>query len=229
MIENLNKVRAMRLTAENLSARRGEDLIFKDISFTLNAGESLVLTGRNGSGKSTLLRTVAGLLQPEGGRVLWQSDDAEPGMRAAEACHYLGHRNAMKSELTVFENLSFWRDFLGNFSGDRNSAAKAISIGEAAEQVGLEGITHLPFGYLSAGQQRRMAFAKLLVAWRPVWILDEPTAALDVSAESVFTTLIKTHLATGGIALAATHQPLGIDNAQELKMTGFAGVTEDMW
>ncbi|WP_313197745.1 heme ABC exporter ATP-binding protein CcmA [Rhizobium sp.] len=214
----------MRLTAENLSARRGEDLIFKDVSFCLEGGQSLVLTGKNGSGKSTLLRTVAGLLRPDGGRVIWEQESAEAGMRAAEACHYLGHRNAMKAELTVSENLSFWRDFLGDFNGNAG-----IGIGEAAEAVGLEGITHLPFGYLSAGQQRRMAFAKLLVAWRPVWILDEPTAALDVSAEEVFTTLIKQHLASGGIVLAATHQPLGLEDAQELRMTGFAGAMEEMW
>ena len=89
------KVQSMRLTAETLSARRGEDLIFKDVSFDLGKGEALILTGRNGSGKSTLLRVVAGLLRPETGRVTWHSDAAESGMRAAEACHYLGHRNAM--------------------------------------------------------------------------------------------------------------------------------------
>jgi heme exporter protein A len=104
-----------------------------------------------------------------------------------------------------------------------------MTIADAAEAVGLGGIAHLPFGYLSAGQQRRMAFAKLLVAWRPVWILDEPTAALDVSAESVFTALITDHLAQGGIVLAATHQPLGLRNSQELKMTGFAGVDAGVW
>ncbi|SME97666.1 heme exporter protein A [Xaviernesmea oryzae] len=214
----------MRLTAETLSARRGEDLIFKDISFDLGKGEALVLTGRNGSGKSTLLRVVAGLLRPETGRVTWHSDAAESGMRAAEACHYLGHRNAMKAELSVSENLSFWKDFFGDVRG-----GKGISVGEAAEVVGLGGITHLPFGYLSAGQQRRMAFAKLLVSRRPVWILDEPTAALDVNAEGVLTALIKAHLAGGGIVLAATHQPLGLENAKELRMTGFAGVGEERW
>ncbi len=224
MIKILMKVSSMRLVAENLSARRGEDLIFTDISFTLGAGESLVLTGRNGSGKSTLLRVVAGLLRPETGRVTWISDKAESGMRAAEACHYLGHRNAMKAELTVSENLSFWKEFFGDVDG-----GGGISPGEAADAVGLGGIIHLPFGYLSAGQQRRMAFAKLLVAYRPVWILDEPTAALDMSAEGVFTGLINAHLATGGIVLAATHQPLGLENARELKMTGFAGVGEERW
>jgi heme exporter protein A len=224
MIKILMKVSRMRLVAENLSARRGEDLIFTDISFDLGAGESLVLTGRNGSGKSTLLRVVAGLLRPETGSVSWTSKSSESGMRAAEACHYLGHRNAMKAELTVFENLAFWKDFLGD-----TQDGKGIPPGEAAAAVGLGGIIHLPFGYLSAGQQRRMAFAKLLVAYRPVWILDEPTAALDVNAESVFTGLIKLHLATGGIVLAATHQPLGLENARELKMTGFAGVGEGRW
>jgi heme ABC exporter, ATP-binding protein CcmA len=213
----------MRLTAEGLAARRGEDLLFSDISFDLGAGEGLILTGRNGSGKSTLLRVIAGLLRAERGTVTWRSS-GDGSIRASEACHYLGHRNAMKAELSVFENLSFWKSFFGDFPG-----GEGISVSEAADRVGLAGITHLPFGYLSAGQQRRMAFAKLLVAHRPVWILDEPTAALDVNAEGIFTRLIKAHLAEGNILLAATHQPLGLENARELTMTGFAGVPEDAW
>lgn len=211
----------MRLTADGLAARRGEDLLFSGISFDLGPGDALVLTGRNGSGKSTLLRVVAGLIHAEAGQVTWSGTG---DMRPAEACHYLGHRNAMKAELTVQENLSFWKSFFGDFDG-----GAGLSLAEAAERVGLGGITHLPFGYLSAGQQRRMAFAKLLVAYRPVWILDEPTAALDVGAEKVFTDIIKSHLAGGGILLAATHQPLGLEAANELRMTGFAGVMEDVW
>lgn len=214
----------MRLFAENLSARRGEDLLFQDISFELGSGEGLVVTGRNGSGKSTLLRVVAGLLRPESGRVHWMSSGAEAGMRAAEACHYLGHRNAMKPELSVRENLAFWKHFFGDFEGRSGS-----SVGEAADRVGLGGIVHLPFGYLSAGQQRRMAFAKLMVSYRPVWLLDEPTAALDSAAEAVFTELIKQHLAGGGMVMAATHQPLGLDSPKELRMSGFAGVAEELW
>jgi heme exporter protein A len=93
----------------------------------------------------------------------------------------------------------------------------------------LAAIVHLPFGYLSAGQQRRIAFAKLLVAYRPIWLLDEPTAALDVRAEDAFTGLIEAHLCGGGIVLAATHQPLGLKDALELKMTGFSGVAEEVW
>ncbi|GGE00827.1 heme ABC exporter ATP-binding protein CcmA [Rhizobium anhuiense] len=214
----------MHFTAENLAARRGEDLIFVNISFHLAAGEALVLTGKNGSGKSTLLRVAAGLLRPEKGTVIFRDEKGGEDRHPGEVSHYLGHRNAMKNELTVAENLDFWRAFLGNPGG-----AAGLSVEDAADAVGLSGITHLPFGYLSAGQQRRMAFAKLLVAHRPIWILDEPTAALDASADRLFAELIAAHLTKGGIVLAATHQPLGVENARELKMTGFAGVDAGVW
>ncbi|KIQ05878.1 cytochrome C biogenesis protein [Agrobacterium tumefaciens] len=213
----------MLLTAENLAVRRGEDLIFMNVSFKLSSGQAMLLTGPNGSGKSTLLRVIAGLLRPEEGHVTLAGEGLETDVRASEASHYLGHRNAMKQDLSVFENLNFWKKFLGDFDG-----GSSLGIEEAAEAVGLASITHLPFGYLSAGQQRRFAMAKLLVAWRPIWILDEPTAALDASADLMFTGLVKAHLAKGGMAVAATHQPLGLENAQELRMTGFAGV-EEAW
>lgn len=206
----------MRLTAEKLAARRGEDLIFFDISFELRAGEAMVLTGRNGSGKSTLLRVIAGLLRPDRGKVGFRFGDGEEPRPAREASHYLGHRNAMKQELTVRENLVFWRDFLGDAEG-----GAGLSVEEAAEAVGLGSITHLPYGYLSAGQQRRFAMAKLIVAHRPVWILDEPTAALDASADEMFAGLVHAHLAKGGMAIAATHQPLGLKGTQTLVMKGF--------
>lgn len=213
----------MRLVAEGLSAKRGEDLIFRDISFEIDGGEALVVKGANGTGKSTLLRVLAGLLPPVAGTARLDAA-AHPVERLGEACHYLGHRNAMKRELTVEENLGFWRGFLGDLGGGRGVAVEA-----ATEAVGLGGLAHLPFGYLSAGQQRRMAMAKLLVAWRPVWILDEPTAALDAAAETMFAGLVTDHLAQGGIAIAATHQPLGLTGARELRMTGFAGVSGDTW
>ena len=214
----------MHLTAENLAARRGEDLIFVNISFHLASGEALVLTGRNGSGKSTLLRVAAGLLRPEKGTVIFHGEESPEGRHPGEVSHYLGHRNAMKNELTVAENLGFWSAFLGDIG-----SGAGLSIKDAAEAVGLSGITHLPFGYLSAGQQRRFAFAKLLVSHRPVWILDEPTAALDASADRLLAELITAHQAKGGIVLAATHQPLGLVNARELKMTGFGGVDHGVW
>lgn len=213
----------MRLVAEGLSAKRGEDLIFQDISFEIASGEALVVKGANGSGKSTLLRVLAGLLPAHSGAAKLLAA-AHPVERVGEAAHYLGHRNAMKRELTVEENLSFWQSFFGDFAG-----GTGLPVIEAVEAVGLGGIAHLPFGYLSAGQQRRMAMAKLLVSWRPVWILDEPTAALDAAAETMFAGLVTAHLARGGIAIAATHQPLGLEGVKELRMTGFAGVMEDVW
>lgn len=204
-----------RLEVRNLSALRGEERIFAGLSFSLSGGEALVVKGRNGSGKSTLLRVIAGLLSQEEGTVA-AITAAGVIPRAAEACHYLGHRNAMKRELTVAENLLFWKRLMGDFAGGQGLGAEA-----AAESLGLASLLHLPFGYLSAGQQRRMAMAKLLVAWRPVWLLDEPTAALDVQSEEVFTGLMTAHRLRGGIVMAATHQPLGLEDAQELVMKGF--------
>lgn len=211
----------IRLVVEGLSAQRGEDLIFHDISFVLSAGQALVVTGPNGSGKSTLLRVLAGLLEALSGTVRIEGAPAEIG-HPRELCHYLGHRNAMKRELTVTENLAFWKSFMGDSANDHG-----VGIEAAVEAVGLAGISHLPFGYLSAGQQRRMAMAKLLVSHRPIWLLDEPTAALDASADRLFAGLVTHHLAAGGIVVAATHQPLGVE-AMELRMTGFAGVGEEL-
>lgn len=208
----------MRLSAENLSARRGEDLIFRDVSFVLSAGEALVLTGRNGSGKSTLLRVLAGFLSADSGSARFVMTDGDEARPVREASHYLGHRNGMKRELTVFENLAFWQRFLGDFPG---SGSRSLSPAEAAEAVGLGDITHLPYGYLSAGQQRRFAMARLLVAARPVWLLDEPTAAIDASADEIFAGLMGDYRKAGGMIIAATHQPLGLDDARSLVMRGF--------
>jgi len=213
----------MRLLAEGLSAKRGEDLIFNDISFALGAGEALVVTGPNGSGKSTLLRVLAGLLRPERGHLKLENGPPEIAS-PAEVSHYLGHRNAMKRELTVAENLSFWQRFMGDSPGGHG-----VALDEAVEAVGLPDIAHLPFGYLSAGQQRRMAMAKLLVAYRPIWILDEPTAALDAGADRLFADLVKAHLGKGGIVVAATHQPLGLDQTRELHMKGFEHLAGGVW
>lgn len=209
-----------RLEVRDLSAIRGEERIFSGLTFSLDSGDALMVRGRNGSGKSTLLRVLAGLLSQDGGAVKIH-DAAGVIPRAAEACHYLGHRNAMKRELTVEENLRFWKDLMGDFAG-----GESLDPDDAAEALGLETLLHLPFGYLSAGQQRRMAMAKLLCAWRPVWLLDEPTAALDAQSEEIFSRLMKSHLAKGGIVVAATHQELGLEGARELVMKGFEYVGE---
>ena len=198
----------MRLIAENLSGERGGHTVFSGVDFSLGKGDALLVTGPNGSGKSTLLRVVAGLLPATGGRVRLEGG-GESFPTVASGAHYLGHLNAMKPTLTVAENLSFWRDFCGD---------AGVSVAEALETVGLGGIGHLPFGYLSTGQKRRSAIARLLVSRRPLWLLDEPTAGLDAESERRFSALMEGHLAGGGMILAATHLPLGIGGAAELRM-----------
>lgn len=197
----------MRLIAEELSGERGGESVFSNVGFSLDNGQALLVTGPNGSGKSTLLRIVAGLLPAATGRMALEGGgEAFPSI--ASACHYLGHQNAMKPTLSVTENLSFWRDFCGETQ---------LGIEEALEAVGLAGIGHLPFGYLSTGQRRRAAIARLLVSHRPLWLLDEPTAGLDKASEQRFAALMTAHCRDGGLIVAATHLPLGIE-ARELKM-----------
>jgi len=198
----------MRLIAENLGGERGGETVFSNIGFALEKGEALIVTGPNGSGKSTLLRIVAGLLPAAGGKVLVEGG-GEAFPTVASASHYLGHLNAMKTALSVEENLGFWRAFQGE---------PGLSVEEALETVALGGIGHLPFGYLSTGQRRRASIAKLLVSRRPVWLLDEPTAGLDKASEERFAGLMRGHLQDGGILVAATHLPLGLDGTKVLEM-----------
>ncbi|MGX5843259.1 heme ABC exporter ATP-binding protein CcmA [Mesorhizobium sp. ArgA1] len=200
----------MRLIADNLGGERGGETVFSGIGFALEKGQALVVTGPNGSGKSTLLRVIAGLLPKAQGDVRIEGG-GEAFATIASACHYLGHLNAMKTALSVAENLRFWRDFNGDGQ---------LGVEEALETVGLGGIGHLPFGYLSTGQRRRSAIAKLLVSHRPLWLLDEPTAGLDKASEERFAGLMTRHCADGGIVVAATHLPLGIEGTGELRMGG---------
>lgn len=198
----------MRLIAENLGAERGGEPVFSGISFNLGDGGGLVITGANGSGKSTMLRVIAGLLSASEGMIRLEGG-GEEWQIPADACHYLGHDNAMKTALTVEENLRFWRDFCG---------APHIEINEALAMVGLPQVASLPFGYLSTGQKRRISIARLLVSRRPLWLLDEPTAGLDAASERQFTALMRTHLEDGGMIVAATHVPLGLEAVSELQL-----------
>ncbi len=200
----------MRLIADNLAGERGGEPVFSGISFALAAGEALVVTGPNGAGKSTLLRVMAGLLPAASGGIrLDGGGERFPDLPAA--IHFLGPANAMKTALTVNENLAFWQAFNGEARMD---------IAEALDRVGLGTIGDLPFGYLSTGQRRRASIAKLLVSHRPVWLLDEPTSGLDTASEQGFARLMREHLDGGGIIIAATHLALGLDTVQALYMEG---------
>ncbi|KUM23872.1 cytochrome C biogenesis protein CcmA [Mesorhizobium loti] len=198
----------MRLIAENLGGERGGETVFSGIGFALEMAEALIVTGPNGAGKSTLLRVIAGLLPASDGKVRIEGG-GEAFPTVASASHYLGHLNAMKIALSVEENLGFWRAFQGE---------PGLSVEEALDTVGLGGLGHLPFGYLSTGQRRRASIAKLLISRRPVWLLDEPTAGLDKTSEEQFAGLMRGHLEDGGIVVAATHLPLGLEGAKGLRM-----------
>jgi heme exporter protein A len=196
----------MRLTAKDLRCVRGGREIFAGLDFTADAGEALAVVGANGAGKTSLLRLIAGLIAPAGGNVTFAGGDDD--LSPAEQAHYLGHRDALKSALSVTENLAFWRDALGGEASD---------IAAALNAVGLDHIAQLPAAYLSAGQRRRLSIARLLAVKRPIWLLDEPTASLDAGGQAMVADLMRNHLAGGGVIVAATHLPLGIV-ARELRI-----------
>ena len=198
----------LRASSEDLGVGRGGRLLVESLDFSLENGGALIVAGPNGAGKSTLLRALAGLLPPSRGR--WRltqgaSDSQEPGALA----HYLGHADASKPALTARENLEFWRAMLavpGPVSLHTPDTALAA--------LGAARIVDLPVAYLSAGQRRRVGLARLLLAPRPLWILDEPLTALDTAGQAILNRMMGEHLALGGMLIAATHAPLGVDALQ---------------
>jgi heme exporter protein A len=198
----------MRLSGRGIRCVRGGREVFSRLDFEASSGEALAVTGPNGSGKTSLLRLVAGLLTVADGSIALEGGAAE--LTLPEQAHYLGHRDALKPALSVTENLAFWRDYLGG---------EAFDPTESLAAVGLDHAARLPAAYLSAGQRRRLSIARLLAVKRPVWLLDEPTNALDTGGQGLFAGLMGDHLARGGLIIAATHASLGIA-ARELRIGG---------
>jgi heme exporter protein A len=195
----------MRLTASDLSCRRGGRDVFAGVSLSVASRELLAIRGRNGAGKSSLLRMVVGLVRAAGGRLALEAGD--PELTIGEQAHYLGHQDALKPSLSVRENLQFWADFLGTGAADTS---------EPLTKVGLDTLADLPAAYLSAGQRRRLSIARLLVVKRPIWLLDEPLSALDATAQQSLTEFMRAHLAGEGLILAATHGALGLPAVREV-------------
>lgn len=202
----------LRLVGSNLRCVRGDREVFSGLDLAVTGGEALVVTGANGSGKSSLLRLIAGLVWLAGGRIVLEGGHTD--LTVPEQAHYLGHQDPLKPSLTVSENLQFWAGFLG---GTSTGGASPIA------RVGLAPLSALPASYLSAGQRRRLSLARLIAVPRPIWLLDEPTSALDAAGQALLNTLMRDHLATGGLIVAASHEPIGLDGARELRMGASGG------
>jgi len=200
-----------RLNVENLRLARGERQLFEGLGFSLGRGEAAALTGANGAGKTSLLRAVAGLLRPEAGRIHFQDmagAEIEADVARAQGLHLLGHHDGLKSTRTAGEELRFWARWSG---GDLTSLTKAV------DTLQLDPLLALEVRKLSAGQRRRLALARLIAAPRPLWLLDEPMAPLDLERRALFGALMQAHLDGGGMILAAVHDALPIP-ARELKV-----------
>jgi heme exporter protein A len=197
----------MRLTGENLTCERGGREVFRGLGFSLKSGEALLVTGANGAGKSSLLRMIAGLVRIAAGTLAITGAETEAPI--GEQSHYLGHLDALKPALTVAENLQFWAEFLGPASGDVTPALAAVDLAPLAD---------LPAAYLSAGQRRRLSIARLVAVPRAIWLLDEPTSALDAASQARLADLMRRHLTSGGMIVAAAHGAIGLERARELKM-----------
>ena len=204
------------LEARELLCERDERTLFSGLSFTLNAGEWVQITGSNGAGKTTLLRLLTGLSRPDAGEVLWQG---QPLHQVRDSYHqnllWIGHQPGIKTRLTALENLHFYhRD------GDTAQCLEALA------QAGLAGFEDIPVNQLSAGQQRRVALARLWLTRATLWILDEPFTAIDVNGVDRLTQRMALHTEQGGIVILTTHQPLNVAESKirriSLTQTGAA-------
>jgi heme exporter protein A len=210
----------VQLVIDNLSVDRGARRVLSNLSLRIGAGEALILTGPNGSGKTTLIRTIAGFLKPVAGDIVLEGSD--PDRETAQYCHYVGHLNGVKPSLTVEENLAFWGAYLRE---PEKGPCTVTEISDALEAFGLNALASIPVAYLSAGQKRRAGLARLLIAKRPVWLLDEPTVSLDAESSTRLAKQINHHVAMGGLVLAATHFDLGLASARTVDLANQRGAS----
>lgn len=193
---------------------RGERMVFQDLDFTLEPGGALILIGPNGAGKSSLLRLMAGLLRPYDGRLLWDGADALDDIDAHGAkLHYVGHHDAVKPVLTANENIRFWAQLRG---------AQADGVEHALETLDIKHLYDVPGRFLSAGQKRRVNLARIIAAPAPLWLLDEPTTALDRATIKRLEHAISAHRDHGGMVVLSTHADVVMPGAKILDVSQFA-------
>lgn len=200
----------MRLSVKHLGCTRGEREVLEGVTLGASSGETLLLRGENGAGKSSLLMCLAGLI-PYAGNLDWEGVDPELG--AMEQMHFISHLAAIKPDLLVEENLDFWARLNG---GDPDKIPAALIAAR------LDHTAKLPAGVLSAGQTRRLSLLRLLLAPRPIWLLDEPTAALDAQGALWVKHLLDSHIGQGGLAIVATHLELDLDTPSRAYFVGGA-------
>lgn len=199
------------LQAVNLCCVRQSRIVFSNLSFHLQAGRALIIEGANGSGKSSLLRLLSGLAAPDAGSILWRSksisdsrDDYITDM------HFVGHQNGLKLGLTVNENLQLLSSIQHRYLPNYNDVLKLLELSDHADQQ---------TSYLSAGQKRRVALAKLFLFPKKIWLLDEPLTALDQNMQALFLTQLGRHLELGGLAIISSHHPIILANASTLRLS----------
>lgn len=204
-------------TGHDLVCIRGERCVFSGLNFSVSSGGALVLIGPNGSGKSSLLRLMAGLLRPAAGVIAWDGEKItdEPELHNGRL-HYVGHLDAVKPVLNVTENLTFWAALR---SGNADAAA---AVAAALGAFGLSHLADVPGKFLSAGQKRRLNLARLSASPADLWLLDEPTTALDVKAVSEFEAAIAKHRSVGGMVVVSTHVGIAMDGAATLDLKEFS-------
>lgn len=214
---------AAGFVGEGLACRRGERLIFSRLGFALNPGGALILVGPNGSGKSSLLRVMAGLTPAWRGRLSWDGADIAADREAHRArLHFIGHADAVKPALSVEESLRFWAGMRAGAEHKPRDHAAVLA------QFGLDAAARLPCRYLSAGQRRRLALARLIASPAPLWLLDEPLTGLDSEAGTKLLAAIAAHRGKGGSIVLSTHTPLDLGDAATLSLAAFRPTRQEI-
>jgi heme exporter protein A len=204
MVTQSSFPKELRLRADDLALERGARVLVRGLNLTAEAAEFVEVRGPNGSGKTSLLRALAGLVRPSSGQVV-----LEPGDEPTLMLHLVAHRNGLKGAASALEHVRYWAGLLGGRTG---------AVEDALQRVGLARQAHLPARVLSQGQARRLALSRLIVAPRPIWLLDEPMAGLDAQGRDLVAALLEGHLAAGGLAVVAVHEPLRIAPTQVIAL-----------
>ncbi|KEY91151.1 cytochrome c biogenesis ATP-binding export protein [Candidatus Photodesmus blepharus] len=201
------------LEVKHLTSIRNDRIIFKSLSFKIKFGELVQIEGYNGAGKTTLLRIIAGFGSCDDGEVYWNNENIAINRDIFhQHLLFLGHQTGLKRELTAFENLNFYQCIHAPDLNNRNIIYRALA------KVGLVGSEDVPVAQLSAGQQHRVALARLWLSKKKLWILDEPMTAIDSQGTKILKKLFLTHVKEGGILMLTTHQDMFINNSKLRKI-----------